>query len=182
MKKAEKFLLAGVGCLALAGVLIACTEDSNPAPDSDSTFGYADGSKIPVDERVYTVTGEVSGPINNLTRQVKPAEGSLTGSTYGSYGSVSGSFTGPIEAGKGFVRVLVTQSDTDLAPVRELAIVKTADTKVSALLPGDIVSFKCRRQYENVAAVKDKQSFKESEVGTWELDYCRMVNPTVQAK
>lgn len=175
--------LIGLSAVALTG----CggdNNDDNPKTDSDSSFSYDDSARVPVDEATYELTGEVVGQVNNLTRQVEPGKGSISGSQYGSYGTLSGSFTGPIEAGKGFVRLKVSVSKpaTDLAPVGEVAIVKTADTKASALMPGDIVTFKCRRQYENIAAVKDKQEFKESEVGTWELDYCRFETPVLQIK
>lgn len=173
--------MVGVAALGLAlfGILTAeSCEAGDPAPDSDSSYKYEGGVTIPVDEHVYTVTGEVSGQINDLSRQVKPATGSVT--AYNGY--ASGSFTGPIEAGKGFVRLRITKSDSDIAPVGELTILKTADTKVTALLPGDVVTLKCRKQYENVAAVKEGQKFKAEEAGTYELDYCRLSNPVVQVR
>lgn len=178
-KWAKRFGVAAFGAFVLAGVLTAggC-EESDPAPDSDSSYNYADGSKIPVDEKVYTVSGEVTGQVNSATRQVEPAKGSL--SAYNGY--ASGTFTGPIEAGKGFVRLKITGSDSNLAPMNELVILKTADTKVSALLSGDVVTFKCRAQYENIAAVKDGQKFEERQVATYELDYCRLETPTVQVR
>jgi hypothetical protein len=180
----RKIVSTVVLSLGLAGILTAggCDEGGNPAPDSDSSFAYEDGATIPVDEKVYTVTGEVIGQVNALTRQVEPAKGSLSGSTYGSYGTVSGSFTGPIEAGKGFVRLKVNASDSELARPSEAVILKTADTKVTALQPGDIITFRCRAQYENIAAVKDGQKFEQAKVGTMELDYCRLETPLIQVR
>jgi len=173
--------------LLLALLLTACGP-SNPEADSDSSQSYKSGSKIPVDENVYVITGEVIGPVNDVTRQVEPSKGSLSGpSCYGSsgcYGGTTGSFTGPIEAGKGFVRLRIQSAkpSTDLAPTGDVTILKTSDTKVTALLPGDVVSLKCRRQYENVAAVKDNESFNADEVAAWELDYCRLATPVIQVK
>lgn len=183
MNRRSKILSASLLGLGLFGVLTAegC-EESDPAPDSDSSYSYEEGSKIPVDENTYTVTGEVIGQVNALTRQVEPAKGSLSGSQYGSYGTVSGSFTGPIEAGKGFVRLKVSSSDSDLAKATEAVILKTADTKVTALQPGDVITFSCRAQYENIAAVKEGQKFDQSKVGTWELDYCRLKTPLIQVR
>ena len=183
MYSRRRIIGAGVVSLALFGILTAESCGGNPSPDSDSSYGYASGSKIDVDQHTYLITGEVTGQVNNLTRQVKPAEGSLSGTQYSSgYGTLTGSFTGPIEAGKGFVRLLVTSSNMDIAPVGELTILKTVDTKVTALLPGDVVTFKCRKQYENIAAVKEDQKFNKDEVATWEADFCRLTTGVVQAK
>lgn len=183
MKLIRVAVLPGVLLIALAG----CTSDdaTAPAPDSDSGQTWADGATVPVDEKVYHVTGEVVGQINSLTRQVKPAEGSLSGTQYGNgYGTVSGSFTGPVEAGKGYVRVRVVKSDSDLAPVSEVVILKTSDSKVTALQPADVISFVCRRQYEALAPVMEKADFEKAknDVATWELDYCRLGSPVVQVR
>lgn len=175
-------ITAALAAAVLLVTLAACDDDGDKAPgaDSDSSQSYNSDAKVPVDDAVYHITGEVVGQVNNLTRQVKPAEGSLSGFSSGGYGSMTGSFTGPVEAGKGFVRVRVTRSDVDLAPVSEVAILKTSDTKVTALQPGDVITFACRKQYEAVAAVRDNSSFDQTKVATWELDYCRLANPTVQ--
>lgn len=180
-----KLIRVAVLPVVLLAALAGCTSGSEaPAPDSDSGQKWADGGKVPVDEKVYHVTGEVVGQINSLTRQVKPAEGSLSGSQYGSYGTVSGSFTGPVEAGKGYVRVRVVASDSDLAPVSEVVILKTSDSKVTALQPADVITFVCRRQYEALAPVTENADFEKAknDVATWELDYCRMGKPVVQVR
>lgn len=173
----------GVSLLALGIFGIATAEgcdEGNPAADSDSSYSYKGDTKVDVDETTYVITGEVVREVNSLTRQVSPAKGDVFG--YGGY--VSGSFTGPVEAGKGFVRLKVSVSNpaTADAPVGEVAILKTTDTKVTALLAGDVVTFKCRRQYENIGAVKNDQEFKKAEVGTWELDYCRLGSGIIQVK
>lgn len=155
-------------------------DEGNPPADSDSSYSYKGDTKVDVDETTYSIKGEVVREVNSLTRQVAPAKGDLFG--YGGY--TSGSFTGPVEAGKGFVRlkVSVSQPATDLAPVGEVAIIKTTDTKVTALMAGDVVVFKCRRQYENIGAVKNDQTFNKDEVATWELDYCRLSTPVIEVK
>ena len=56
-------------------------------------------------------------------------------------------------------------------------ILKTTDTKVTAISDGDLVTFKCRQQYEAVAAAREGQPFNAATDGTWELDYCRMAEP-----
>jgi hypothetical protein len=179
----KKSRVIGSAALALAlfGVLTAegCDE-SNPTADSDSAQNYGGDHKVDVDEKTYVITGEVVREVNSLTRQVTPAKGDVFG--YGGY--VSGSFTGPVEAGKGFVRlkVQVSNPSTAEAPVGEVAIIKTTDTKVTALMAGDVITVKCRRQYENIAAVKEGQKFNKDEVGTWELDYCRLASPVIQIR
>lgn len=166
--------------------LSSCTEPANEAPEieSDSGQSYKAGTKAPVDDNVYVIKGEVIGPVNDVTRQVEPAQGSLQGSAVGGFGSVTGSFTGPVEAGKGFVRLRVESisPDTESASVGDVTILKTADTKVKALMNGDIVTFKCRRQYENVAAVRENSSANIEEIATWELDYCRLFIPVITVK
>jgi hypothetical protein len=186
VKKSDKVIGVGLLSLGLFGILTAeaCSSESAPAADSDSAQAWGGDTKVPVDEKVYHVTGEVVGQINNLTRQVEPAKGSLSGSQYGTYGTISGSFTGPVEAGKGFVRLRVTVSDADIAPVSEVAILKTSDSKVTALQPGDVITFSCRKQYEALAPVLDNQDFQKAKnaVATWELDYCRLAQPVIQVK
>jgi hypothetical protein len=176
--------------LAITAALLFGAEscDSNTAPqvESDSNQSYDTGgksSRIPVDDHVYEVTGEVVGPVNTVTRQVKPAEGSSSGYIYGMgggslYGSSSGSYFGEVTKGKGYVRLLVQSVSpaTPSATAGAVSILKVTDTKATALIPGDVVTFKCRRQYEAIAAVRDNQTFnaKNKALETWELDYCRM--------
>jgi hypothetical protein len=184
-KNAVKLIpLAAVLSLVLMGASECEGGEDAPAPDSDSSQKYKDGSKVPVDDKVYAITGEVIGPVNETTRQVEPGKGEINGSLCGNYGSLNGSFTGPVEKGKGFVRIRVQKSSpsTDLAPVGDVTIIKTSDTKAKALLNGDIVQFKCRRQYEALAAVKDNEKFDKTKVETWELDYCRLSTPVITVK
>lgn len=180
----RKLLLFPVILLAL--FLTGCTDEpeEDPTVDSDSSQSYADGSRVPTDTEVYTITGEVVGQVNSLERQVEPAHGEISGSTFNGYGSISGSTFGPVEKGKGYVRILVNEADptVDLAPVGDVSILKVTDTKGTALVAGDIVTFKCRRQYEAIAAVKDNQKFDKTAVETWELDYCRLASPVIQVK
>ena len=163
-------------------VLLAGCSDISPAPESDSSQDFASGAKIPVDDNVYVITGEVVADVDSLTRQTEAARGSVSGygSGYGSY--VSGSYFGPQFGGKGFVRLLVSDAHppTGLAPRGDIVIIKTSDTKASALLPGDVVTFKCRAQYEAVAAVRRRETFDADLVETWELDYCRLVSPVIE--
>lgn len=162
--------------LTVLVLLVGCGDvDALPAPDSDSAQSYKSGSKIPVDDDIYTITGKVTADVNSITRQ--GSGGSL--SAYDGY--MSGSFWSET-TGKGFVRLFVHTATpaTNLAPPERLIILKTTDSKVTALYPGDIVTFKCRRQYEALAAVRENETFNAGRVETWELDYCRLVNPVVE--
>lgn len=186
MKKSLIILVAILSTFMFAAE--SCDENSAPSADSDSRQKYADGSTIPVDDNVYELKGEVIGPVNEVTRQVEPSKGSLSGpacyGTSGCFGGTSGTFTGPIEAGKTFIRLRVQSASpsTDLAPIGDVSIIKTSDTKAAALLTGDIVTFKCRRQYEAVAAVRDNEKFNADKLETWELDYCRLATPVIDVK
>lgn len=181
MKKAKiRILKAAVVVTALVLGLIACSTEApaapkGPAPDSDSGLAYEHSAKIPIDEEVYNITGQVVGDTSSITRQTDPAKGSLIGIS----DIMVGSFFGPIEAGKGFVRVRVigVQPPTDLAPESRVVILKVTDTKASALLPGDTAEFRCRRHFESIAAVRKDAKFDVNKVGTWELDFCRMATP-----
>lgn len=176
--------------LVMASVFVftsaeSCGGESDPAPDSDSTQQYDSGSKIPTDTQVYDVTGTVTADVKSLTRQQEPGHGSsfgyVGGSGAGFSGFSSGSYFGPVQTGRGFVRITVKSASpaTDLAPAGDTVILKVSDTKGTALLPGDTVTFRCRRQYEAVAAVKNNQKFDAEGDATWELDYCRLASPII---
>lgn len=173
-----KYKIGAVAVLLAAIALTGCEEQgAAPAPDSDSEQEYASGSKIPVNDNVYLIQGEVIAEVNEVTRQVEPAQGEV----YGNNGYISGSFSGPIQAGKSFVRIRVRKvsPDTILAPLGDVVIVKTTDTKAVALLNGDVVTFKCRAQFESIAAVRENEKFDADKLGTWELDYCRLASPVI---
>lgn len=171
--------LAGAMSFVLMGAS-ECEGPSDPEVESDSKQTYKSGSKAPVDSEVYTITGEVSGAVNETTRQTEAAKGNAW--MFGGMGQAE--YFGPVEKGKGFVRLLVTtvSPSTDLATPENLTLLKVSDTKAKALLPGDIVTFKCRRQYEALAAVRDGEAFDKNKSATWELDYCRLASPQVKVK
>jgi hypothetical protein len=103
----------------------------------------------------------------------------MSGFATGGIGMMSGVYYGPEFGGKGFIRLKIMESDSKLAPVGATVIIKSTDTKGIALLPGDIVEFKCRHQYESVAAVRTEEIFDPVKLATWEIDYCRMTSPIV---
>lgn len=186
-----KRFIMGAAALTLTGLaLTACGGgESAPKVESQQTgTSYAGNPSAPVDKNVYLVTGEVAGQVNSLTRQTKPATGSVdTPTCYGTsgcFGGGGGTFMGPVEAGKGFVRVLIQDvtPNTDLATPGQLDILKVVDTKATALQAGDVVTFKCIRQFEAVTASVKNQKFDQDVDGTWELDYCRMATNEVHVK
>lgn len=159
--------------------LVACDNNTPPEPDSDSRQNYKGGSEIPVDDNVYVIRGTVQD-VNSLVRQEAPAEGSISVIN----GVGSGSFVGEQQSGKGFVRVevLSVAPATELAASGEVVILKTTDTKAAALSEGDTVTFKCRAQYEAIAAVRENEDFNAEKLSTWELDYCRLASPIVGSR
>lgn len=165
-------------CVVLGFFFIACEHNVAPEPDSDSQQNY-DGGQIPVDDNIYVIRGTVQD-VNSLVRQVAPAQGSVSVIN----GVGSGSFIGEQQAGKGFVRVevLSVAPATELAAAGNVVILKTTDTKAAALSEGDTVTFKCRAQYEAIAAVREAETFNAEKLATWELDYCRLASPIVGSR
>ncbi len=160
----------------LAALLAGCMADRAPQPSSDSPQAFlANPDGMPVDDGVYLIAGVVIGDVESLVRQTAPARGTMAGSAYGAYGS----YFGPEFGGKGFVRLHVQSSDSELAPVGSIVILKVTDSKASVLLPGDSVEFKCRHQFEAVAAVRDSETFNADKLETWEIDYCRLTTPVI---
>jgi hypothetical protein len=144
-------------------------------PESDSEYSFNMAARIPTDHNVYTISGEVIGDIGSLVRQTSRAYGHVSGG--GTY--VSGAYFGPEYKGKGFVRLLVENSDCLYAPKGEIVILKMTDTKGAMLLPGDFITLKCRVQYEAVASIFTGEEFDQEIFATWEVDYCRLVSPVV---
>lgn len=159
-------------CFLLPLLLAGCQR--SPAPQSSSGMNYAWLTTIPVDTQVYTITGTVVTDVESLVRQTAPAQAQ----TYNAESLSYSTFYGPQLSGKGMVRLAVVASDAELAPVGSTVILKVDDTKGILLLPGDEVTFKCRAQFEAIAAVVNRQEFDPA-AGTWELDYCRLATPVV---
>ena len=147
-------------------------------PNSESGVQYVGGDGLPVDERLYRISGEVIADVGSLTRQVTPGRVEVTG--YDGY--VSSYYVAPTINGKSFIRLKVNAiepSDTDWVTTGQVVIVKGTDTKMTALLPGDKVDFLCRRQAEAIAAIHPGEWYNAKTNTTWELDYCRMESPVI---
>lgn len=171
-------LMAVFYFLVVAMIILVGCEPYAPQPDSDSSqsFSRIQGG-IPIDDNIYRVMGTVVSDVDSLTRQTQAARGSASG--YDGY--YSGSFYGAQFGGKGFIRLRVESisPSTEVAKPGEIALLKSSDTKGSALLPGDFVVFKCRIQYEAIAPVRESEEMEEDKHGTWELDYCRLERPVI---
>lgn len=171
-----------IGGLLLYMILVsscALETDIAPAPDSDSGQSFSAGDSIPVDDNIYYIKGQVISDVNSLTRQTNAASGEMFGYAGTGFGVMSGTYYGAEFGGKGFIRILVMKSDSFLAPRGEIVILKSTDTKGIALLPGDVVEFKCRHQYEAIAAVRHRETFDVDKLETWEIDYCRFISPII---
>jgi hypothetical protein len=177
MKKLRILLVLAV--LVVAGCVPV---DEAPRPDSDSSQSYRTEARIPVDDAVYTITGQVIADVGSITRQTQAARGSVSGVPTGTGTFVSGSYYGPEFGGKGLIRLHVQESNSSLAPIGEIVLLKSTDIKGAALLPGDTVTLKCRAQYEALAAVRENSNFDQELVETWELDYCRLVTPVIDVQ
>lgn len=175
----KKLIAAVLAALALGACNLSAPKD--PTAQSDNSEASFKGSpKIPVDRNLYVITGQVIGDPSSLTRQVDPGGGSVYG--YGGY--ISGRIVGPEYAGKGFVRIKVSAMKpvAPFAGVEDVVIIKTSDTKAAALIPGDVVQFKCRAQYESVAPIQVREHFERDAYATWEFDFCRLTSPDIGGK
>lgn len=162
-----------------------------PAPVAPGADGnYQGGYALPAVTTVYSLTIEVlaaPGSIQNYAFQ-----GESHAVSYDGYGSASGYIAGGT-SGKGFVRAKVlaitwhdpyvdkgvtarSESWTPLAAKDDIVLLKTTDTKASALGAGDVVTVLCREQYEWVDAVAGNE-IPTTQTVTREFDYCRMTGP-----
>lgn len=153
-------------------------------PDNDSLWNWDEGgTDIPCDEHIYTITGSVTST-DSLSRQVSAASGSVSGFMYGGYGSVSGYSRGEVIDGKGYLVLVVSASDSEYAPTGGTIIIKTTDTKASFVPEGYVATFKCRLEYEAIAALVNNEEFSDdtrAAADTREFDYCRLVTPVLIA-
>lgn len=162
-----------VACVFVLGWLMtAC----NPAPITESASGQSFGgdTHIPVDYEVYelsVIANDVPGGYSSLN-------------AYGSSATVNGIGSGSFrvwEEGKGLLQVEVVSVSPGLDYIKtgENIIIKTEDRKIMGVTPGMEFRIKCRNEYEAVSAMANGETFDAKKFGTWELDYCRMVDPVV---
>lgn len=183
----RRYKLVAVALLLLLSAT-ACkdAQPKAPKPESDSRIAFSGDTRVPIDGAIYNITGQVVADVSSLTRQVKPGGGTISAptcfGTSGCYGGGGGTFFGPTESGKGFVRLMVQSSKpaSDMAREGTVVILKTTDTKGTALLPGDKVTFRCRRQYEAVAPIQENVKLDAKRDETWEWDFCRMLDPVIE--
>lgn len=183
----KKFTIFVIVLLSL--LVAACERDVAPVAVSDSSqrFQNSENSRIPVDDGTYILTGRVVADVDSLVRQSRSGYwSSTTTTTIDGVPITTQRYIPPIVNGKGFVRLLVQsidkQPDQFTVDIGDVPILKTTDTKVMALMPGDIVTFKCRVQYENLAAVRENETFNAEKLATWEFDYCRLENPVIKTE
>lgn len=138
-----------------------------PIADPAKDVGYRSGTEVPIDDAIYDISGIVRGYFVNAN-----GDAQLMGATFGPPGA---------DEDIGFVRVLVRfgRPKTDLAPSGATIILKTEDSKVSVLMHGDEVRFRCRAQYIPVAPVRKNAVLDVEDAKTWELSRCRLATPLV---
>lgn len=181
MKKALGF--NGVVLVLLILIMTAC-ENKNIAPDidTDNNLRWDAGDNVKrsmVDTELYQLTIEIGRDVASAGYQTAPAQGQ--GYIYGNDGSVYGrsTYVGPTETRKGLTLGKVLQSShPDIIEEGAVVMMKFSDLKASILQGGDIVEVVCRRDFEALSPVLDKQTWQEA-ARTWELDVCRISNPYI---
>lgn len=174
-----------VGQLLLAVVIIAVLlslsncQQAGTYAESDSRYFYKNhkSAAIPVDDNLYTLTGVVVGDVNSIQRAAGPAR---VVTTYRSDYYSEGTYFPPHMEGKGLVRLWVEKSDFLGVPAETIAIIKSTDTKLIAVLPGDRITLRCRVQAEAIAPSYTGQVYDQDRAVTLELDFCRMLFPVIE--
>lgn len=164
-------LIVGIS-LALAGC-----EQAGTYAESDSGYTYQSykQAKLPLDNNLYTLTGVIVGDVNSIAR---PGPAKIVTAYRSEYYSV-GTYFPPEMSGKGLARLWVEKSDFPGVPPETIAIIKSTDTKLIAVLPGDRITVRCRVQAEAIAPSYTGQVYDPEKAVTLELDFCRMVSPVI---
>lgn len=165
--------------LILTILLSGCNAAGTYA-ESDSGYTYASykQASIPVYNNIYTITGVVVGDVNSIAR---PGPAKVVTTYRSDYYSV-GTYFPPEMNGKGLVRLWVEQSDFPGVPAETITIIKSTDTKLIAVLPGDRITLRCRVQAEAIAPSYTGQVYDKDKAVTLELDFCRMLSPVIEVK
>lgn len=181
--------LIGIAVSSLSITTSTVADDDIPkchgktkGPDNDSLWNWDEGgTDIPCDEHIYTIVGTIT-TVESLSRQVAPATGSGSGMMIGGYGSYSSHYSGEIIEGKGYLVITVQSSDSEYAVPGSTIVIKTTDTKAAFVPEGYTAMFKCRFEYEAVAALVNEEKFDEQVrdmADTREFDYCRLATPAL---
>jgi len=161
-------------------LLVGCEANVPPEIDTDNGLTWNNTSddlkRSLVDTELYLFTIQVGRGTESVTYQAEPGYGS--GTMYGNYASMS--YRSEVINGKGVIVGTILRTDhPDVAAVGNTLLFKFSDLKAVILQPGDIVEVKCRRDFEALSPVLDKQDWQPTSV-TWELDLCRLSNPTLE--
>lgn len=161
------FILASLFILSVF-VLTGCQSRVSDSGRTQMTFGTN------IDNKIYNLDVTMLGsPQSNLETNAVSTERQYS-DIYG-YGNMR-----LWQDGKGLVLVHVNsispslkyiQPDTDV-------VLKTTDLKIMAIEPGYRFRIKCRSDFEPIASLKDNEMIS-SDYDTYELDFCRMVDPNI---
>lgn len=163
-----------------------------PVPPGQSGT-YAANYALPAVTTIYSLTVEVLAAPGSITGF--SIEGRTEARQYDGYGYASGYISGGT-SGKGMVRVKVlavswhdpyksvvpaNENWQPVVAVGDIILLKTEDTKASALGAGDVTIMLCREDQEFVApaAVNEIPTLQSL---TRELDNCRMLQPQLSRR
>lgn len=152
-----------------AGEKYYCT-----SPESDNGNSWLSGAKICYDTQAYRLDVQVLGDLSSN----QTTNGSISGSSIGGYGSVSGRIW---TEGKGILPVQIISMnpapDTSWGNWLDLSLpylLKTTDLGFMGVPAGAKVTVICNHDVEVLSPVFNGQTFTQNRV-THELDDCRLV-------
>lgn len=169
MKK-NRIAIVMIGLILASMVwLTGCQSRVSDSGMTQKTFGTN------IDNKVYSLEVTMLGtPLSNTETKATAAERQYS-DIYG-YGNMR-----LWQDGKGLVLVHVNSISPALKYIAEGTdiVLKTTDLKIMAITPGYTFRVKCRSDFEPVASLKDNEMIS-SEYDTYELDFCRMVDPKIE--
>lgn len=169
MKERRNAMLRLMGIFLCVFILSACQSRVSDSGLTQRTFGTN------VDSKIYHLDVTMLGNPTSNTETNAAATQRQYSDIYG-YGNMR-----LWQDGKGLVLVRVNSISPNLKYIevgRDI-VLKTTDLKIMAITPGYRFKVKCRSDFEPVASLRDNEMIS-SDYDTYELDFCRMVDPNIE--
>lgn len=169
MKKRSQALIFLFAMMISAMLLSGCQSRVSDSGLTQKSFGTN------IDNKIYTLNVTMLGDPSSNTETRGEAVQRQYSDIYG-YGNMR-----LWQDGKGLVLVHVNSISPSLKYVQVGTdiVLKTTDLKVMAITEGYQFTVKCRSDYEPIASLRDNELIG-SDYDTYELDFCRMVDPNIE--